>query len=129
MSRTLVITNDFPPRAGGIQSFVHELVSRQPPEQVVVYAPAWQGAAAFDAEAKFPVVRHPGRLMVPGPSVAKRALEIMFTYRCDRVLFGAAAPLGLLAPLLSEGGATRAVGITHGHEAAWAMVPGGRATL
>lgn len=129
MSRTLVVTNDFPPRAGGIQSFLHELLVRLPPEEVVVYAPAWPGAAAFDAAAKFPVVRHPGRLMLPGPPVARRALELMHTYRCDRVLFGAAAPLALLAPVLREGGARRAVGITHGHEASWAAVPGGRAAL
>ncbi|MBA3620619.1 MAG: alpha-(1-2)-phosphatidylinositol mannosyltransferase, partial [Acidothermales bacterium] len=49
MRRTLVVTNDFPPRAGGIQSFVHALVSRLPPDAVTVYAPRWDGAATFDA--------------------------------------------------------------------------------
>jgi phosphatidylinositol alpha-1,6-mannosyltransferase len=129
MPRTLVITNDFPPRAGGIQSFVHALVAAQPPDEVVVYAPAWPGAAAFDAAAAFPVVRHPGSLMLPGPPVARRARELLARYGCDRVLFGAAAPLALLAPGLRAAGVRRAVGITHGHEAGWALLPGGRSAL
>src|SRR3954447_9974534 len=100
MSRTLVITNDFPPRAGGIQSFVHALAERLPPDEVVVYAPAWPGAVEFDAAAGFPVVRHPGSLMLPVPGVAGRARALAARYGCDRVLFGAAAPLELLAPAL-----------------------------
>ena len=54
MPRTLIVTNDFPPRRGGIQSFVHGLATRLPPDTVTVYAPAWEGAAAFDAEQPFP---------------------------------------------------------------------------
>ena len=46
MRRTLIVTNDFPPRPGGIQSFVHGLATRLPADTVVVYAPAWEGAAA-----------------------------------------------------------------------------------
>ncbi|HEX9515062.1 MAG TPA: alpha-(1-2)-phosphatidylinositol mannosyltransferase, partial [Streptosporangiaceae bacterium] len=57
MPKILIVTNDFPPRSGGIQSFVHALATRLPPGQVVVYAPAWRGAAEFDARQPFPVVR------------------------------------------------------------------------
>jgi phosphatidylinositol alpha-1,6-mannosyltransferase len=128
-SRTLVVTNDFPPRTGGIQSFVHSLVERLPPDRVVVYAPAWAGAAAFDAEAGFHVERHSTSLMLPTGAVARRAREIAARYGCTSVLFGAAAPLGALAPALREAGVRRSVGITHGHEAGWALVPGGRAGL
>ena len=49
MPRTLIVTNDFPPRRGGIQSFVHALATRLPSGAVTVYAPAWEGAAEFDA--------------------------------------------------------------------------------
>jgi len=49
MPRVLIVTNDFPPRAGGIQSFVHALAVRLPEGSVTVYAPAWAGAAGFDA--------------------------------------------------------------------------------
>lgn len=127
--RTLVVTNDFPPRAGGIQAFIHGLLLRQPADSVVVYAPSWKRAEQFDAEQPFEVVRHPGSLMLPTPEVAKRATEIAAAHQCTRVLFGAAAPLGLLAPRLRRAGLERFVAVTHGHEAGWAAVPGGRSAL
>ena len=127
MSRTLVVTNDYPPRPGGIQAFVHGYVSRLP--DVVVYAPAWKGADAFDAALDYPVIRHPGSLMLPGPSVLRRAREIARAEGCTAVWFGAAAPLGLLAPALRRAGVQRSVATTHGHEVGWAMLPGARRTL
>jgi len=129
MPRVLIVTNDFPPRAGGIQSFVHALAVRLPEGSVTVYAPAWDGAAAFDAAQPFPVERHPTSLMLPVPSVARRAARLLGRDGCDTVLFGAAAPLGLLAPSLRRAGARRLVAITHGHEAGWAALPGARSLL
>jgi phosphatidyl-myo-inositol dimannoside synthase len=129
MTKVLIVTNDFPPRSGGIQSFVHALAARLPADRVVVYAPAWQGAAEFDARQPFPVIRHPGSLMLPVPSVRSRACGLLAEHGCDSVLFGAAAPLGLLAPYLRKAGAQRIVGLTHGHEAGWAALPGARSLL
>ncbi|GAA0242671.1 glycosyltransferase family 4 protein [Actinomadura nitritigenes] len=129
MTKTLVVTNDFPPRPGGIQAFVHGLAVRRPPGSVVVYAPAWKGSAAFDAVQPFDVVRHPGSLMLPEPGVLRRASALLRAERCDSVLFGAAAPLGLLAPALRRRGAGRIVAITHGHEAGWAALPVARSLL
>jgi phosphatidyl-myo-inositol dimannoside synthase len=124
--KVLIVSNDFPPRRGGIQSFVHALALRMQPGSVVVYAPRWDGAAEFDAQQPFPVIRHPTSLMLPVPSVARRATRILREHGCDTVVFGAAAPLGLLAPTLRRAGARRVVGITHGHEAGWAALPGAR---
>ncbi len=118
MPRTLIVTNDFPPRQGGIQSFVHALAIRLPAGTVTVYAPAWKGAAEFDAEQPFPVIRHPTSLMLPVPSVSRRAAAIAREHGCDTVLFGAAAPLGLITPALRRAGV--------GHEAGWAALPGAR---
>ncbi|HET9897121.1 MAG TPA: glycosyltransferase family 4 protein [Streptosporangiaceae bacterium] len=130
MPKVLIVTNDFPPRSGGIQSFVHALATRLTAgDGVVVYAPAWSGAAEFDARQPFPVVRHRTSLMLPVPGVARRARAILAEHGCDAVLFGAAAPLGLLAPGLRAAGATRVVALTHGHEAGWAMLPGARFLL
>jgi phosphatidyl-myo-inositol dimannoside synthase len=129
MSKVLIVTNDFPPRRGGIQSFVHALAVRLPADGVVVYAPAWSGAAEFDARQPFPVVRHPGSLMLPLPTVGARACGLLAEHGCDTVLFGAAAPLGLLAPRLRRAGARRIVGLTHGHEAGWAALPAARSLL
>jgi len=127
--KVLIVSNDFPPRRGGIQSFVHALAAGLPAESVVVYAPSWDGAAAFDARQPFPVIRHPTSLMLPVPSVARRAARILREHGCDTVLFGAAAPLGLLTPALRRAGARRVVAITHGHEAGWAALPGARLLL
>ncbi|MFA1547469.1 glycosyltransferase family 4 protein [Actinomadura chokoriensis] len=129
MTKTLFVTNDFPPRPGGIQAFVHGLAARRPAGSVVVYAPAWKGAAEFDARQPFPVVRHPGSLMLPEPGVLRRAADVLRAEGCDSVVFGAAAPLGLLAPALRRRGAGRLVGITHGHEAGWAALPVARRLL
>jgi phosphatidyl-myo-inositol dimannoside synthase len=129
MRRVLIVTNDFPPRRGGIQSFVHSLASRLPGGSVCVYAPSWDGAAAFDSRQPFPVIRHRTSLMLPVPAVARRATSILRGYGCDTVLFGAAAPLGLLAPTLRRAGARRIVALTHGHEAGWASLPAARSLL
>jgi phosphatidylinositol alpha-1,6-mannosyltransferase len=127
--RTLIVTNDFPPRQGGIQSCVHALATRLPADRVTVYAPAWAGAAEFDTRQPFPVIRHPTSLMLPVPAVRHRAAGIAREHGCDAALFGAAAPLGLITPALRRAGVTRVVAVTHGHEAGWAALPGARALL
>ncbi len=127
VTNVVVVTNDFPPRPGGIQSFVHGLALRTP--GVAVYAPAWPGCEEFDRRQPYRVVRHPTRLMLPTPAVARRAARLVAEHRADTVVFGAAAPLGLLAPRLRRAGARRVVMLTHGHEASWASAPGFRAVL
>ncbi|MEV1287885.1 glycosyltransferase family 4 protein [Micromonospora sp. NPDC049679] len=130
MSRTLLVTNDFPPRPGGIQSFVHNLAVRQPAGSIVVYASTWQGAEKFDADQPFEVIRENTKVLLPTPAVARRAARLAREHGCDTVWFGAAAPLGLLADgLRRRAGITRAVAQTHGHEVGWAALPGARAAL
>ncbi|MBV6696189.1 glycosyltransferase family 4 protein [Kitasatospora aureofaciens] len=132
MHRTLIVTNDFPPRPGGIQAFVHNMAVRQPAGSVVVYASTWRDGtevARFDAEQPFPVIRDRTKVMVPTPRVTRRAAEILRAEKCDSVWFGAAAPLGLMAPTLRRAGAGRLLGMTHGHEAAWAQLPAARQLL
>jgi phosphatidyl-myo-inositol dimannoside synthase len=129
MRRTLIVTNDFPPRQGGIQSFVHELARRLDPDRLTVYAPKWDGDAAFDAAQPFEVVRHPTSLMIGGPSVRRRAAELVRSRKAEAVIFGASAPLGLITPALRPAGVRRAIAITHGHEAGWAALPVARQAL
>ena len=123
MGRTLIVTNDFPPRTGGIESFVLAMAQRMPKDQVVVHTARQNGDRAFDATLDFPVVRDPSRLMVPTPAIARRAAELARSEGCDRVWFGAAAPLGLMAGRLRAAGVERLVATTHGHEVWWAGVP------
>jgi phosphatidyl-myo-inositol dimannoside synthase len=127
--RTLVVTNDFPPRQGGIQSFVHQMALRQPAGSIVVYASDHAGSAAFDAAQPFPVLRHPTGLLLPTPGARRKVLDAFADFECSAVWFGAAAPLGLLAPALRAAGAERILAMTHGHEAAWAMLPAARQAL
>jgi phosphatidylinositol alpha-1,6-mannosyltransferase len=129
MRRTVIVTNDFPPRQGGIQSFVHSLAIRQPPGSVVVYASNYPGCAAFDAAQPFPVVRHPTGVLLPTPAVRRLVLATIREHHVSAAWFGAAAPLGLLAPALRTVGVQRIVATTHGHEVGWATLPGARQLL
>lgn len=129
MTRSLLVTNDFPPRQGGIQSFLHELALRQPPDSLVVYASDHAGSREFDARQPFPVVRHPTGLLLPTPAVRRRVVRTLREHGCTAVWFGAAAPLALLARPLRTAGAQRVVATTHGHEVGWAMLPGASQAL
>jgi phosphatidylinositol alpha-1,6-mannosyltransferase len=127
VASTLVVTNDFPPRVGGIESFV-EQVCLLLDHDVVVYASGPPGAAETDSDRGFPVVRG-GSLLLPTPQVAVRAADLLRLHGATRVVFGAAAPLGLLAPALRRAGAERIVALSHGHETWWATVPAARGLL
>ncbi|WP_179956887.1 glycosyltransferase family 4 protein [Amycolatopsis anabasis] len=129
MLRTLLVTNDFPPRPGGIQNYLNSLAAQLPADDLVVYAPSWEAHRRFDAEVPFEVVRHPTSLMLPAPDVLRRAKEIMRARGCEAVWFGAAAPLALLGHALRSSGARRIVASTHGHEVGWSMLPAARQAL
>ncbi|MEW2633487.1 glycosyltransferase family 4 protein [Streptomyces sp. NPDC048389] len=136
MHKTLIVTNDFPPRPGGIQAFLHNMALRLDPGQLVVYASTWkrnregvEATAEFDAEQPFTVVRDRTTMLLPTPRVTRRAVQLLREHGCESVWFGAAAPLGLMAPALRKAGARRLVATTHGHEAGWAQLPGSRQLL
>lgn len=136
MRKTLIVTNDFPPRPGGIQAFLHNMALRLDPERLVVYASTWkrsregvEATAAFDAEQPFTVVRDRTTMLLPTPGATRRAVGLLREHGCTSVWFGAAAPLGLMAPALRRAGAERLVATTHGHEAGWAQLPAARQLL
>jgi glycosyltransferase involved in cell wall biosynthesis len=129
VSSTLVVTNDFPPRQGGIQTFVAALLARRPPESLVVLASRSPGWEAHDAGLPYPVVRQPTGMLLPTRSAARAAVELARAHDCDTAFFGAAAPLGLLAPALRRAGVGHLVGATHGHETGWVALPGSRQVM
>jgi phosphatidylinositol alpha-1,6-mannosyltransferase len=129
MGRTLVITNDFPPRPGGIQTFGYEIARRFDPTSVTVLTSTWEGAAEFDAAQDFKIIRAQTQTLLPSKSTLAMAREIVVAENITRVLFGAAAPLGLLASPLRKLGVKNIVGMTQGHETGWAMTPGTRQAL
>ena len=127
--RVLVVTNDFPPRRGGIESFVYTLCTGLEPDEVVVYTAAMPGASDIDQRLGFPVIRDRAATLLPTSRVGRSVAAVARDYGCTGVVFGAAAPLGLLAGQLRTAGVRRMVAVTHGHEVWWAKTPGARALL
>ena len=129
MTRTLVITNDFPPRPGGIQTFGYELVRRFEPSTVTVLTSNWEGASEFDTAQNFKVVRAQTETLLPTKRTLEMARELVVSENISQVLFGASAPLGLLASSLRKLGVQNIVAMTMGHEVGWAMTPGTKQAL
>jgi phosphatidylinositol alpha-1,6-mannosyltransferase len=119
-----VITNDFPPRKGGIQTFVEQLVSQMYPRSLVVFTSNWPGSQNYDNTIPYDVVRISGKVLLPTPRRIRQAKALIRQYDCDQVLFGALAPLGLMSRSLKRAGVKNIVALTHGHEAGWARIPG-----
>ncbi|QDO88779.1 glycosyltransferase family 4 protein [Ornithinimicrobium ciconiae] len=131
MRPTLLVTNDFPPRHGGIQSYLHNFAATLPPQDLTVFTSSYHKAdmASFDAAQPYEVLRSSHTVMVPTPDVVRRAAEIVRSHQIETVWFGAAAPLALMAPALRRAGARRIISSTHGHEVGWWMTPGARQAL
>ncbi|MGV0395207.1 glycosyltransferase family 4 protein [Corynebacterium uberis] len=130
MAKTLVVTNDFPPHIGGIESYVRDYCAQLDPESLVVFASTrGEGVARWDEQAAYEVVRWPHGLMLPTPAVARAMQQLIRTHGIDTVWFGACAPLALLAGAARAAGARCILASTHGHEIGWAHLPGGRQAL
>jgi len=126
MPSILLVTNDFGPRAGGIETFVIGLLERMPSGEVVVYTSSQEGSADFDQRWKrefgVEVIRDRSSILLPTPRVIKNLRNILRARSITKVWFGAAAPLGLSARWLRKAGATHIVALTHGHEVWWSKV-------
>lgn len=125
----LVVTNDFPPQHGGIQTYLRLLCDKLPADRLVVYAPAHPGAVEYDAAAPFSVIRDWRSTLLPSPGLTKRIRELVMRHDIRQVIFGASVPLGLLAPSLRRAGVQHVLAMTHGHEVWWAVLPGTRSLL
>ena len=124
MSKTLFVTNDFGPRAGGIETFVHGLIERFPKDSVIVYTSQQGDTSSYDAEwlANFgvQVIRDRSKMLLPSPRVIRSVRKVVAQYKPTSLVFGAAAPLAMMGKFLNV---PRKVAITHGHEVWWAKVP------
>lgn len=126
--RTLLVTNDYPPRHGGIQRTLEALVRRMPPDRIAVLCPAWRGAAAYDERQPYRVFRQPERFLWPTPEVARRVWAAAEEHGAEVVLFGATYPLALLGPGLARRGMPH-VAMTHGFEYWLSIAPGTHALM
>lgn len=125
---TLLVTNDFPPRVGGIQRTLEALVRELPPSRVGVFCPGWDGAQAYDAAAPFRVYRQPERFLWPTPEVGRRVEAAARDLGAEVVLFGATYPLALLGPHLAARGLPY-LAVAHGFEYWLSIVPGTHALM
>ena len=125
--KILCITNDFGPRAGGIESFVIGLIERMPFGSVTVYTSSQAGSPAFDQAWKknfgVDVIRDKSKVLLPTPRVARATSRLAQEIGANSAFFGAAAPLSILAPAIRRAGVENIVALTHGHEVWWAKVP------
>lgn len=127
--KVLVVTNDFPPRVGGINDYVAQLVRRFQPGEVTVFASTWPGAEAFDRTFPQRVVRWPVRTLLPTPRVCSAIGAVIEDQQPDVLVFGAAVPLAYMGEPLRRRFGVPYVACTHGLELAATRLPLGRALL
>ena len=76
MRRHLLVTNDFPPKVGGIQSYLWELWRRLPADDIAVHTTPHVGAPVFDADQAFVVTRSREPVLLPTPTVVRRVRNL-----------------------------------------------------
>jgi len=129
--QVLIVTNDLPPKVGGIQYYVDQLARGlvAAGDDVVVFGSTSPGAETFDATSPYRVVRRRTATLLPTPAVGRQVIDLIAEHRADVVLFGAAFPLGLLGARLRRRCGVPIVGFTHGLEVTAARTWLGRRLL
>jgi phosphatidyl-myo-inositol dimannoside synthase len=121
--RLLVVTNHFPPRVGGVERFVHDLVRHLPPDRVSVLAPRRAGCREFDAGQPYRVYRWGGTYLAPIPQAVDRVETLVRETGAEMVLFGHVVPLGWMGPWLRDRCGVSYAALTHGAEPLVARLP------
>ena len=126
LGKILCITNDFGPRAGGIETFVMGLIERAPKGSIIVYTSAQGDTTSYDQgwlrDFGVEVIRDPSKILLPTPRVIRRVKKVIARDSIKQVFFGAAAPLAIMARSLRRKGVVNIVALTHGHEVWWAKL-------
>jgi phosphatidylinositol alpha-1,6-mannosyltransferase len=124
--RLLVITNDFPPNAGGIDNYIYSLVRRWPSDEVIVVTRRMPGGEAFDAAQDFEISREPVDTLLPRPGLARRLNRMVAERKIDMVHFPSPLPLGLMGEGL---GRPYAISVHGGEFVLASRLPGVRTAL
>lgn len=97
---SLLVTNDFPPKLGGIQSYLYELWRRLPPTETTVLTTPYEGDRVFDAAHSFRVERVSQKLLLPTPALSRRIDALAREVRADVIFVDPMLPVGALGPTL-----------------------------
>ncbi|MGQ0642038.1 MAG: glycosyltransferase family 4 protein [Gemmatimonadaceae bacterium] len=119
-----VVTNDFPPRMGGINYLMDQVLRRFPSGEVTIFASTHAGASEFDATYPHEVIRLATTMMLPTPDVRRRLHAELRARKPDVVLFGAIWPLGHMGPAVHRKVGIPYAGLSHGLELTAARFPG-----
>lgn len=97
----LLVTNDFPPKIGGIQSLLWEWWRRLPPDSFAVLTSPHEGAREFDAQQPYRIERTKEPVLLPHPWMVQRINSLAKDFGADFVVLDPALPLGLVGPAIS----------------------------
>jgi len=127
MSRKIIcITNDFGPRAGGIETFVIGLIERLPKGSLVVYTSSQDQTSEYDEkwlnDFGVKVIRDRSRILLPTPRTIRAVKSVIVKEKIETAFFGAAAPLAIMSRAIRKAGISRIIALTHGHEVWWSKV-------
>jgi phosphatidylinositol alpha-1,6-mannosyltransferase len=117
MRRHLLVTNDFPPKIGGIQSQLWELWRRLPPESFTVLTTPYKNDREWDAQQPFDIIRARQWWMLPTRKLTRQINAIVHATGAEFVVLDPVVPLGLVGPRLD----VPYMAIAHGAEYA---IPG-----
>ena len=127
MARILLVTNDFGPRAGGIETFIIGLLERLSEHEIFVYTSSQSDSNVYDEEWRLKfgvaVIRDRSKILLPTPRVIHALRKLIRRESIEVIWFGAAAPLGIAASWLRIAQVRKIVALTHGHEVWWSKVP------
>ncbi len=126
-TRVLLVTNDFGPRAGGIETFIIGLLERLKKCEVIVYTSKQELTDTYDRrwlrDFGVRVIRDRTRVLLPTPRVIFKLRKLIKSNEIEVIWFGAAAPLGIAAKWLRIARVKRLIALTHGHEIWWSKLP------
>lgn len=126
MKDLLFVTNDFGPRAGGIESFIIGLIQHSTHSPITVYTSSQGDTREYDAswQADYgvKVIRDRATILLPTPRVSRSITRVIKELETEVVVFGAAAPLAFMSAACRRAGAKKIIALTHGHEVWWSKV-------
>jgi phosphatidylinositol alpha-1,6-mannosyltransferase len=124
--KILLVTNDFGPRTGGIETFVIGLLERITGHEVTVFTSQQGETSEYDQRwlDKFGVrvIRDRSKILLPSWRVTRAVKKVVASHNIEIVVFGAAAPLALMSSALRKSGVKKIIALTHGHEVWWAKI-------